>query len=232
MVARNTHYVKFFNCFLLTFAMFYRLSPHLVLRSRWRPYRPRPEERVLVLAAASVFPPSHPTTRLCLELLTEALAAAPGARLLDVGCGSGVLLLAGVAAGAGLGVGVDLAGPATAATRDNAHVNDLAGQVEVVRGSTEALKGPFDLLLGNLPWAVQMEKVAEFNRLAAAGAGVILSGFKDTQEEPLQAGYQEAGWVVADRRTQDEFVGALPPEQSFTWVAWRLARVAEAGSQA
>ncbi len=210
--------------------MFYRLSPHLVLRSRWRPYRPRPEERVLVLTAASVFPPSHPTTRLCLELLTETLAAAPGARLLDVGCGSGVLLLAGVAAGAGFGVGVDLAGPATAATRENAQTNDLAGQVEVVQGSTESLKGPFDLLLGNLPWAVQMEKVGEFNRLAAPAASVILSGFKDTQEEALRAGYQGAGWVVADRRTKDEWVGALPPEQSFTWVVWRLQR-AVASSQ-
>jgi len=204
--------------------MFYRLSPHLVLRSRWRLYRPRPGERVLVLAAASVFPPSHPTTRLCLELLTETLAAAPGARLLDVGCGSGVLLLAGVAAGAGFGVGVDLAGPATAATRENAQTNDLAGQVEVVQGSTESLKGPFDLLLGNLPWAVQMEKVGEFNRLAGTAAYVILSGFKDTQEEALRAGYQRSGWDVADRRTRDEWVGALPPEQSFTWVAWRLQR--------
>jgi ribosomal protein L11 methyltransferase len=208
--------------------MFYRLSPNLVIRSRWRPYRLQPGERVLVLAAASVFPPSHPTTRLCLELLTETLAAAPGARLLDVGCGSGVLLLAGVAAGAGLGVGVDLARPAVAATRGNAHINNLAGQVEVVRGSTEALMGPFDLLLGNLPWAVQMEKVEEFNRLAASDASVILSGFKDTQEEELKAGYQQAGWVVKDRRTRDEWVGALPPEQSFTWVAWRLERIAEA----
>jgi ribosomal protein L11 methyltransferase len=204
--------------------MFYRLSSHLVLRSRWRPYRPRPGELALVLTTASVFPPSHATTRLCLELLTEALTAVPGARLLDVGCGSGVLLLAGVASGAGFGVGVDLAAKAAAATRDNARANQLAGQVGVVQGSTEALKGPFDLLLGNLPWAVQMEKVGEFSRLATPSATVILSGFKDTQEEALQAGYQQAGWVVADRRTRDEFVGSLPPEQSFTWVAWRLTR--------
>jgi ribosomal protein L11 methyltransferase len=208
--------------------MFYRLSPQLVLRSRWRPYRPRPGERVLVLKGASVFPPGHTTTRLSLNLLTEILTAAPCARLLDVGCGSGVLLLAGVAAGAELGVGVDLSGVAVATTRDNARANGLAAQVEVIRGSTEALRGPFDLLLANLPWAVQMQKVEEFTRLAAPEARLILSGFKDTQEDDLRARYQRQGWVLEHRRARDEWVIELPPEKSYTWVAWQLTREAEA----
>jgi ribosomal protein L11 methyltransferase len=204
--------------------MFYRLAPNLVVRSRWRLHRTRAGERVLVLRAGSVFPPSHPTTRLCLEILTGTLAAAPSPRFLDVGCGSGVLLLAGAASGAGLGVGVDLSGAAAATTRDNARANGLAGQVEVVRGSTEALRGTFDLLVGNLPWAVQMDKVAEFTRLAAPNARLILSGFKDTQEDDLLAGYQRQGWVLEQRSVRDEWVIELPPEKSYTWVAWRLRR--------
>ena len=208
--------------------MFNRLSPELVLRSRWRPYRPRPGERVLVLATGSVFPPGHPATRLCLDLLAETLAVGPGPRLLDVGCGSGVLLLAGVAAGALLGVGVDLSWRAVATTRNNARANGLAASVQVVRGSTEGLRGKFGVMLGNLPWAVQIDKVAEFTRLAAPDARLILSGFKDTQEEELRDGYEQAGWIVETRRTRDEWVIELPPEKSYTWVAWRLRR---AGSQ-
>lgn len=204
--------------------MFYRLSSRLVLRSRWRLYRPRPGERVLVLSAGAVFPPSHSTTRLCLGLLSETLAAAPCARLLDVGCGSGVLLLAGVAAGAKLGVGVDLSRTAAATTRDNALANGLGDRVRVVQGSTEGLRGLFDLLVANLPWAVQMEKIAELTRLAAPGAYLILSGFKDTQENDLREGYLKAGWELDQRRTQDEWVIELPPEKSYTWVAWHLRK--------
>jgi ribosomal protein L11 methyltransferase len=204
--------------------MFYRLSSGLVLRSRWRPYRPRPGERELVLTAASVFPPSHPTTRLCLELLTETLAGGPCPRLLDVGCGSGVLLLAGVAAGARVGVGLDLSGRAAATTRDNARANGLAAAIQVIRGSTESLRGAFPVMVANLPWAVQMDKVAEFTRLAAPDCRLILSGFKDTQEDELRSRYQQAGWALEHRRTRDEWVIELPPELSYTWVAWRLRR--------
>jgi ribosomal protein L11 methyltransferase len=202
--------------------MYYRFSPELVLRSRWRPYRPRPGEQVLVLAAASVFPPGHPTTRLCLGLLSEVLAGGPAARLLDVGCGSGVLLLAGAAAGAKFAVGLDLSGPAVLTTRENARANGLAGALQVIRGSTECLRGSFEVMLGNLPWAVQMDKVGEFTRLAAPGARLILSGFKDTQEDQLQESYQRRGWLLERRSTRDEWVMELPPEQSFTWVAWQL----------
>jgi ribosomal protein L11 methyltransferase len=204
--------------------MFYRLSPELVLRSPWRPYRARPGERVLVLAAASTFPPSHRTTGLCLELLAAALAETPNPRLVDVGCGSGVLLLAGVAAGARLGVGLDLSGKAVATTRNNARANGLAAAVQVVRGSTESLRGPFELMVANLPWAVQMDKVAEFTRLAAPDTRLILSGFKDTQEADLWDAYQLSGWTLGSRLTRDEWVIELPPEKSYTWVAWHLSR--------
>jgi ribosomal protein L11 methyltransferase len=204
--------------------MFYRISPELVLRTRWRPYRPREGERVLVLAAASVFPPGHPTTRLCLDLLAETLTAGPEARLLDVGCGSGALLLAGVAMGAELGVGVDLSRKAAAITRENARANGLAGSVQVVQGSTEGLRGTFGIILGNLPWEVQKDKVAEFTRLAGPGTRLILSGFKDTQEDELRQRYQPGDWTLDRRQTRDEWMAVLPPEQSLTWVAWRLRR--------
>ena len=196
--------------------------PGLALKSSWRPYRARPWEKVLTVRARSAFPPAHPTTRLCLELL--AATSLSGLRLLDVGCGSGILTLAGAALGASLCVGVDLSWPALRVSRENARDNHLNGTVLFARGSTECLRGTFQVVVANLPLAVQMVKVEEFSRLAAQEAVLILSGFRDTQEEDLGELCRNAGWSLKRRLTRDEWAIELPPEKSFTWVAWRLAR--------
>ena len=203
--------------------VYYRLSPTLVLRSRWQPYRAREGERVLVLKTASAFPPGHPTTRMCLDLLDEALATGLPPRLLDVGCGSGVLMLAAAALGVGFCVGVDVSPPAALLTRDNARDNGLAG-VAVALGSTECLKAAFPLILANLPVAAQFIKVTEITRLSAPGSVLIVSGFKDTQEEEVWGRYREAGWELLSRCTREDWLTPSPPELSATWVAGRLRR--------
>ena len=198
--------------------------PGLVVKSYWRPHRARPGEKVLTVRGKSAFPPGHPTTRLCLELLADSRPSLPGVRLLDVGCGSGILALAGAALGASLCLGVDLSWPALRVSRENARDNHLGGTVLFARGSTECLRGTFQVLLANLPPGVQLAKVEEFTRLAAPGAVLILSGFRDTQEEDLGELYRNAGWSLKRRLTRDEWAMELPPEKSFTWAAWLLER--------
>jgi ribosomal protein L11 methyltransferase len=200
----------------------YRLSPQLVLRTRWEPQGTEPLEQVLRLRGGEAFPPGHPTTRLCLDLLREALAAASVTSLLDVGCGTGLLGLAAAALGVPLVVGLDIATGAAHVTRENARENGLAGALKVVQGSTECVKGPFDLVIANLPWEVQMDKVSELDRLVALKGRLILSGFRDNQEDLLIKSYQRPGWSLDRRLIWDFQHPELPPDISFTWVAWLL----------
>ncbi len=79
-------------------------------------------------------------------------------------------------------------------------------------------------MVANLPWSVQLDKVAELSRLAAPGGLLILCGFRDIQEEELRASYQAAGWRLTQRLTRDAWAPEIPPEKSFTWVAWLLER--------
>ena len=65
-----------------------------------------------------------------------------------------------------------------------------------MQGSTECVKGPFDLVIANLPWEVQTHKVPELNRPAAPQGRLILSGFRDNQEDLLIEDYRRRGWSL------------------------------------
>jgi ribosomal protein L11 methyltransferase len=204
--------------------MFQRVSPRLVLITlAAAPQSERPE-RILKLRVGEAFNPTHPTTRLCLDLLAAALAAARANTLLDVGCGAGVLGLAAAALGVPVVAGMDLAGQAARETLENARQNLLSGPLQVVQGSTECLKATFDLVVANLPWEVQMAKAPELDRLAAPAGSLILSGFRRSQEQPLLAAFQSLGWSQSRRVIKDFRHPELPTGMDFTWVAWVLNR--------
>ncbi len=202
--------------------LFQRVSPRLVLIALTG--APRGPEKILKIRIGEAFNPTHPTTRLCLEMLPEALAAHPINNLLDVGCGAGVLGLAAAALGVPVVVAVDLAGQATRETLENARENLLPGPLQVVQGSTECLKTTFALVVANLPWEVQMAKAPELDRLAAPLGSLMLSGFRRSQEGPLLTAYQRLGWCISQQVVKDFRHPDLPAEMDFTWVAWVLNR--------
>jgi len=178
----------------------------------------------LTLNVGGAFPPTHPTTRLCLELLREVLTGGPVCRLLDLGCGAGVLGLAAAALGVPLVVAVDIAEQAVRATLMNARRNGLTDSLLIAQGSTECLKTCFDLIAANLPLDLQMDKTKELDRLAAPSGSLILSGFRDNRENLLMEVYEKLGWHRARRLAKDFRHPELPADLSFTWVAWLLKR--------
>jgi ribosomal protein L11 methyltransferase len=201
---------------------FYRLGPELLLSDRPQVKRIGASEKVIVIKSGRAFPLGHPTTRLCLDLLTGTLADRPAASLAEIGCGTGILCLAAAALGVTRVTGLDLAAAAVQATCRNAWNNHLAAAIQVIRGSSNCLRSRFDLVMANLPWEIQMDQVAQLHRLAAPGGRLLLSGFRDNQEEQLLAHYQSVGLTLSRRLATCFTHPELPRHISFNWVAWLL----------
>jgi len=141
---------------------------------------------------------SHPTTRLCLEAI-EQLQTLPGARVADLGCGSGILGIAALLQGARSVAAADIDSLAVRATRDNAAVSGFSGQLSVDLGSVERLAElldgrPADLLLCNILAPVIEALSPAFDTVLAPDGLGLLSGLLVDQAPRLQAVLAEQGW--------------------------------------
>jgi SAM-dependent methyltransferase len=173
----------------------------------------------VLLRTARTFPASHPSTRLCLRLMLQALSARRCRTLADVGCGSGVLALAGLTLGVDRAVALDISRQAVITCQQNAALNGLTDRVRLVRGSADAIAGRFDLVLANLPLPVLTATLGELVRLSADDAALILSGFQDVDRAAVDEALAHLGltgrmWLRADLTSFE-----LPPSGSFTWMA-------------
>jgi ribosomal protein L11 methyltransferase len=121
----------------------------------------------------------HPTTRLLIE---ELLARICGdERVLDVGCGSGVLGLAALALGAAEVVAVDVKPEAVAATRRNAALNGMDDRVHATVAPFQEVDGTFDVVLANVGRSAVVELAPQLLRLVRQSGWLAVSGFSPAQ---------------------------------------------------
>jgi len=150
-----------------------RAGRHLVVQPPWLPYEAAPDDVVLRIDPGRSFGHgAHPTTRLCLAEVERLLQ--PGATVLDVGCGSGVLAVAAAKLGATRVVAVDVDPEAVAATAANAAANDVA--IEVSDRPLAEVDGAFDLVIANIGAATLVELRPALVAAVADGGALVLSG--------------------------------------------------------
>jgi ribosomal protein L11 methyltransferase len=186
-----------------------RIGRRLVIRPTWRRHRREPGDVVLALDPGMAFGTGlHPTTRLCLAALEELAdrGRVGGHRVLDVGCGSGILAIAALKLGAASVLGVDTDSIAVEATVANGRRNAVTRRLRARRGSLPTGEGPFDVVLANLIAGVLVPLAPMLRDELRTGGSVLASGIYVDREAEVAAAFEAAGLEVAHRTAEGDWV--------------------------
>ncbi len=136
---------------------------------------------------------AHVTTRLAAQSIERFCLVLPGASVLDVGTGTGVLSLVAALSGASAVTGVDIDAVALSAARENAELNGLSSRVKFADAS-EAITSGFDLVVANLEPRALLADAARIAERARDARELLLTGFLSPQAAEVSRRFAEFGF--------------------------------------
>ena len=152
---------------------------------------------------------SHATTRLCLTALEKTVAQ--GDRVLDLGCGSGILSIAALRLGASQALAVDIDDKCLDVAYENAALNGIGKDRYTVRvgdvlsdGSLRReLEGSYDIVVANIVADVIIALAPLVPSMLRPGGTFLCSGIIDDRAEEVRAALEAAGWTVLETLSAD-----------------------------
>ena len=146
---------------------------------------------------------THPTTALCLQWLDS--QDITGKRLVDFGCGSGILAIAALKLGAGSALGIDHDPQALIASEQNAQENGVAGRLTLTE-SNAPVGAQADIVIANILASILIDLAEQIGSLVRPGGQIALSGILAEQAAAVMAAYsgsfeletprEQEGWVL------------------------------------
>ena len=148
----------------------------------------------------------HGTTAGCLKAFDDLLKRRRFERVLDVGCGTGVLAIAAARTGSRIAVGTDIDEPSVRIANENARLNAATARFVHAFGLNDlevARHGPYDLVFANILAPPLVALSRHIHDALKPGGIAILSGLLRTQERRVKAAYLSKGFRVVTRMHRD-----------------------------
>jgi len=193
-----------------------KVSQFIVLHPPGHSFCPGSDEvAVQIQPGASFGDGRHPTTRLAIRGIERVLRHRccgddfSCAKVLDIGCGTGVLVIAAVCLGAACGVGIDLDDCARAEASQNVRLNALENRIEISGRPLELIHGRFQVITANLRYPSLVRLRTQLGLLTTPDGVLVISGIRDFELTELLQIYAEQQWMCRWKQTEAGWAGAV-----------------------
>lgn len=181
------------------------IGEKLAVVPSWENYENRQNRTVLSIDPGAAFGTgTHATTSLCLELLQDFVKN--DTKMLDIGCGSGILALASVLLGAEKAFGVDIDAQSVKTAKENAVINKIDNKVSFEVGDlTEVVSGKYDVICANIVADVIIRLLPDAKNFMTDGGVLVVSGIIDIRKDDVLKAVEENGFRVSRERYRDNW---------------------------
>lgn len=188
-----------------------KVSEKFVVKPTWREYIPEADELIIELDPGRAFGTgSHPTTSLCLKLMEENISE--GDSVIDVGTGSGILMIAADRLGASEIYGTDIDELAVESAKENLELNKISEEkAKVYKGDLISVveNKKFDVVVANILADVLLILLHDISKVVKPNGKIIFSGIIEDKCELLKREVESLGFTVEEIKADKEWRAML-----------------------
>lgn len=188
----------------------FKVGEKLVIKPSWEEYLAKGGEVIIEIDPGMAFGTGiHASTRFCLNFIDEYIKG--GEKVIDAGCGSGILSIAAAKLGAKEILAMDIDPIAIRVARENIKLNNLEHIVEIEEGDIiEALAGKsVDIVLANITADVVVMLLPEVAKILKKGGYIFGSGIVDSRWPGVEKKLMETGFEIEKLLQDTDWIGVI-----------------------
>lgn len=186
----------------------FRVGKSLIVKPSWETVEPNNGDKILEIDPASTFGTGqHHTTKMVMETLEDTVKN--GDRVLDLGCGSGILTIAAMLFGAGEATICDIFENAVKTASENIENNKFTnfkaycGNIIEDKKLREKIGGGYDVICANIVADVIIAMSGLFAEFVGQGGRLIVSGIIDERVDEVKSALAENGWNTVSEKNEE-----------------------------
>jgi len=187
-----------------------RVCKNIVVKPTWERYAPESRDIVVEIDPGMAFGTGqHASTRMCMEAIEDIIMkdrSITDWKVLDVGCGTGILGITAAKMGAQDVVCVDNDPKATEIAAENAVINSVADRLHILKEDAMRIREPRNLIIANLTAKILLKMHAHLVKLLIPGGYMIISGIIEPDVPAIEEHFIVAPLVLQNKLTEKEWV--------------------------